>query len=172
MRNLYVYFWRWATWKAFGADRAQSEQEVEAARDRDGVVCYITAAGFLNGPGFEKMRADLRRDCSEIWVIDCSPEGHQPPVPTRIFEGVQQPVCIVLAARPPGTDATPARVRFTALPTARARPSSPPWPGWGSTGRPGPTPRPTRAPRSCPPPPPTGPPSPPSATCSPTTARA
>ena len=36
------------------------------------------------------MRDDLRRDCSEIWVIDCSPEGHQPDVPTRIFEAMQQ----------------------------------------------------------------------------------
>jgi len=25
-------------------------------------------------PGFQKMREDLRRDSSEIWVIDCSPE--------------------------------------------------------------------------------------------------
>ena len=43
-------------------------------------------AGFLNGPGFEKMRDDLRRTCSDIWVIDCSPAGHQPDVSTRIFQ--------------------------------------------------------------------------------------
>jgi hypothetical protein len=58
-----------------------------------------SVAGFLNGPGFQKMRDDLRRSCHEIWVIDCSPEGHQPDVPTRVFQGVRQPVCIVLAAR-------------------------------------------------------------------------
>ena len=53
-------------------------------------------------------------------MIDCSPEGHQPDVPTRIFEGVQQPVCIVLAARKLGKDSkTPARVRFRALPKGR-----------------------------------------------------
>ena len=68
-------------------------------KDEEGIVCFITVAGFLNGPGFERMRDDLRRTCSEIWVIDCSPEGHQPEVATRIFQGVQQPVCIVLAAR-------------------------------------------------------------------------
>lgn len=63
------------------------------------------------------MREHLRRDCSEIWIIDCSPEGHQPDVPTRIFEGVQQTVSIMLAARRPGKDrGTPGRVRFTALP--------------------------------------------------------
>ncbi len=67
--------------------------------DEAGIVCFITVAGFLNGPGFEKMRDDLRHTCSDIWVIDCSPEGHEPDVPTRIFQGVQQPVCITLAAQ-------------------------------------------------------------------------
>jgi hypothetical protein len=85
--------------------------------DEEGIVCFITVAGFLNGPGFEKMRDDLRRTCSEIWVVDCSPEGHQPEVATRIFQGVQHPVCIVLAARRLGkTPTQPARVRFHALP--------------------------------------------------------
>ena len=66
------------------------------------------------------MRDDLRRTCSDIWVIDCSPEGHQPDVPTRIFQGVQQPVCIVLAARKLGKDEKkPAHVRFRALPKGR-----------------------------------------------------
>ena len=64
-------------------------------RDRQGIVSFITVAGFLNRPGFQKMRAELRRDADEIWIVDCSPEGHQPEVRTRIFQGVQQPVCIV-----------------------------------------------------------------------------
>ena len=81
-----------------------------------GLVCYITVSGFLNGPGFQKMRHDLRRDCDEIWVIDCSPEGHQPEVATRIFQGVQHPVCIVLVSRSPANDPkVPAKVRFRAL---------------------------------------------------------
>jgi hypothetical protein len=85
-------------------------------------VCFITVAGFLNGPGFQKMRDDLRRDCDEIWVIDCSPEGHQPDVPTRIFEGVQQPVCIVLAARSPHKSRdVPARLRYTTLPEGKRK---------------------------------------------------
>ena len=89
-------------------------------KDRSGIVCFITVAGFLNGPGFQKMREDLRRDCAAIWVIDCSPEGHQPEVATRIFQGVQQPVCIVLAARSPNKDReTPARLKFIALPRGR-----------------------------------------------------
>jgi len=118
LKNLYVYFWRWATWKVFGSGHAAITGEPDS--DREGLVCFITAAGFLNGPGFQKMREDLRRDCTDIWVIDCSPEGHQPDVPTRIFEDVQQPVCIVLAARTLGKDRTrAARLRFTSLPEGR-----------------------------------------------------
>jgi Type ISP C-terminal specificity domain/N-6 DNA Methylase len=118
LKNLYVYFWRWATLKVFGS--GWHEATGEPSEDRYGIVCFITVAGFLNGPGFQKMRRELRRDCSEIWVIDCSPEGHQPDVPTRIFQGVQQPVCIVLAARSANKDRNlPGRLRYLALPTGK-----------------------------------------------------
>ena len=84
------------------------------------MVCYITVSGFLNGPGFQKMRDDLRRSCDDIWIIDCSPEGHRPEVSTRIFQGVQHPVCIVLASRSPANDPTrPARAKFRALSKGR-----------------------------------------------------
>ena len=110
LRNLYVYFWRWATWKVFDHD----------PKNNTGVVCYITVAGFLNGPGFQKMRDYLRRTADAIWVIDCSPEGHQPEVNTRIFQGVQQPVCIVLVSRSGKADPDkPARVRHCSLPKGR-----------------------------------------------------
>jgi hypothetical protein len=109
LRNLYVYFWRWATWKVYDHDAA----------NKSGIVCFITVAGFLNGPGFQKMRDYLRRTCDDIWVVDCSPEGHQPGVNTRIFQGVQQPICIVLASRsanPRSQHEMPAKVLFQALP--------------------------------------------------------
>ena len=107
LRNLYVYFWRWATWKVW--DHGQGK--------KTGIVCYITVSGFLNGPGFQQMRAWLRDTCDDLWVVDCSPEGHQPGVSTRIFQGVQQPICIVLASRSEKADkAVPAHVRFRALP--------------------------------------------------------
>ncbi len=120
LRNLYIYFWRWAAWKVFGGDPFRSGTDQTAIDDwtkRKGVICFITVAGFLNGPGFQKMRADLRRDADEIWVIDCTPEGHQPPQASRVFGGVQQPVCIVMASRKANVERdTPARVRFRALP--------------------------------------------------------
>lgn len=108
LRNLYIYFWRWATWKVFDHPKQSNA----------GIVCFITVAGFLNGPGFQRMRDYLRRTCDDIWVVDCSPEGHQPDVPTRVFQGVQQPVCIVLASRSPRhRQGVPASVWFTALPS-------------------------------------------------------
>ncbi|PRY08426.1 N-6 DNA methylase [Kineococcus rhizosphaerae] len=97
--NPYVYFWRWATEKVF---------DQHALEDK-GIVCFITVAGFLGGPGFAGMRSYLRDRADSIYVIDCSPEGHQPAVSTRIFQGVMQPVCIVMAVRDgstaPGTAA-------------------------------------------------------------------
>lgn len=64
------------------------------------------------------MREYLRQTADEVWVIDCSPDGHQPEVRTRIFEVVQQPVCIVLASRSTHSrdGKTPATVRFRSLP--------------------------------------------------------
>jgi hypothetical protein len=107
LRNLYIYFWRWATWKTFD----------HGPGSKTGIVCFITVAGFLSGPGFQKMRDYLRRTCDDIWVIDCSPEGHQPEVNTRIFQGVQQPVCIVLASRSAKSKSdSPAKVHFQTLP--------------------------------------------------------
>lgn len=86
LRNLYVYFWRWAARKVF------EDIPGQAPGGGSGIVAYITAASFLNGAGFARMRQSLRQRCHEIWVIDCSPEGHQPEVSDRIFQGVQQPV--------------------------------------------------------------------------------
>lgn len=118
LKNLYVYFWRWATWKVFSSGNRAATGNPD--RDEEGIICFITVAGFLGGPGFQKMRADLRRSCSNIWVVDCSPDGHQPEVATRIFQGVQQPVCIVLAAKPLDKNPEePAQVLFTALPKGR-----------------------------------------------------
>ena len=106
LRNLYIYFWRWATWKIYD----------HGPGPKNGIVCFITVAGFLSGPGFQKMRDYLRRTCEDLWIIDCSPEGFQPEVNTRVFEAVQQPVCIVLASRSAKKDANvPAHVRFTSL---------------------------------------------------------
>lgn len=106
LSNLYVFFWRWATWKVFDAHPASPA----------GVICFITTAGYLSGPGFKGMRRYLRENTDEGWIIDCTPEGHQPPVNTRVFPGVQQPLAIGIFVRhgAPKRD-QPAGLRFARL---------------------------------------------------------
>ena len=105
MSNLLVYFWRWAAWKVL-------ENSGNDTGERPGVVCFVTTAAWLSGDGFQGMRSWLRRWCSEIWVVSLSPEGHQPDVPTRMFEQVQHEIAVVCAVRSPDTDETAAIVRF------------------------------------------------------------
>ena len=59
-KNLYIYFWRWATWKVFGSGNYAATGNHD--KDEEGIVCFITVAGLLNGPGFEKMREDSAPD--------------------------------------------------------------------------------------------------------------
>ncbi|MFG2885158.1 type ISP restriction/modification enzyme [Streptomyces sp. NPDC048297] len=89
LKNMYVYFWRWATWKVFDAH----------PEDRHGVVCLITPSGWATGPGGRGMRDYLRRTCDEGWIINLSPEGQRSPVPNRIFPGVAQPLAIHIFIR-------------------------------------------------------------------------
>ena len=105
MSNLLIYFWRWATWKVL-------ENAGNNGGESPGVVCFVTTAAWLSGDGFQKMRASLRQWCSEIWVVSLSPEGHQPNVPTRMFEGVQHEIAVVCAVRQLETDENPATVWF------------------------------------------------------------
>jgi hypothetical protein len=104
LKNLYVFFWRWATWKVFDAH----------AQDRAGIVCFVTTNAYMRGRGFKGMREYLRRSSSEGWIINLSPEGHRPDVSTRVFPGVQNALAIGLFVRDPQTDeTTPATIRYT-----------------------------------------------------------
>ncbi|MBR8741463.1 type ISP restriction/modification enzyme [Nocardiopsis sp. MG754419] len=104
LKNLYIYFWAWATWKVFDAQ----------PQDRHGVVSFITTSGYLKGPGFKGMRRYLRETCSEGWIINVTPEGMQPDVPTRVFPGVQQPLAIAIFVRRADTDTSvPAAIHYT-----------------------------------------------------------
>ncbi|OKJ21458.1 DNA methyltransferase [Streptomyces sp. CB00316] len=92
LKNMYVYFWRWATWKVFDAHQ----------NDRHGVVCFISPSGWATGPGGRGMRSYLRRTCDEGWIINLSPEGHRAEVATRVFPGVAQPLAICIFVRRAG----------------------------------------------------------------------
>lgn len=107
LSNLYAYFWRWATWKVF-----ESTKQPDVRNGGNGVICFITATGYLAGPGFKGMREYLRRTCSHGWIINITPEGKQPPQANAVFN-IETPVAIALFLRQEGTDeSVPADVRY------------------------------------------------------------
>lgn len=111
LKNLYVFFWRWATWKVWESTPA----------DDTGVVCFITTSGYLRGSAFTAMRRYLRETASDGWIIDLTPEGQTPDVRTRVFPGVRQTLAIGIFVRRPNTSAdTPANIRYAAVRGTRA----------------------------------------------------
>ncbi|MFF8841393.1 type ISP restriction/modification enzyme [Streptomyces sp. NPDC015127] len=111
LKNMYIYFWRWATWKVFDAH----------ADDRHGVVCFITPSAFATGPAGRGMRDYLRRVCDEGWIINLSPEGQRSDVATRVFPHVAQPLSIcVFVRRADHMPGSAARIHYRALHGKRA----------------------------------------------------
>ena len=114
LKNLYVYFWRWAFWKVFEDSFRTLEGQLDSAQ-RAGVVCFITADGYLHGPGFAGMREYIRRSSSRGWIINVTPEGKRPPAKNAVF-AIETPVSIALFLREENTDEeTPADIRYVAL---------------------------------------------------------
>ena len=85
--NLYVYFWRWALWKALEQNGAGP-----------GIVSFITAASYLDGNAFVGMREQIRRLCDEVWILDLGGEGRGARRTQNIFN-IQTPVAIAIACR-------------------------------------------------------------------------
>ena len=111
LKNMYVYFWRWATWKVFDAHSDQ----------RHGLVCFITPSAFATGPAGRGMRDYLRRTCDEGWIVNLTPEGQRSDVANRVFPHVAQPLCICVFVRRADRDpGRPARVHYRALHGKRA----------------------------------------------------
>jgi hypothetical protein len=114
LSSLYVYFWRWALWQVF------------ETRQAPGTVAFITPSSYLAGAAYAGMRKHMRQCAGEGWIIDLSPEGHQPKASTRIFPGVQQRICIGILARGAAPDPeTPAAIRYAQSPGDRAHRNSP-----------------------------------------------
>lgn len=116
LKNLYAYFWRWATWKAF---ESTAHRELEGTDQ--GVVCFVTATGYLTGPGFAGMREYLHRQCSAGWIINIAPEGINPPPGHGVF-AIQTPVAVGVFVRGPHTDTdTPAPIYYRNVSGTKAR---------------------------------------------------
>ncbi len=115
LKNLYVFFWRWAAWKVFGwAMPRQRASGGSSPRD------YLLHHRFGLSER-ARVSANARRPAQKLFrhLGDrCLARGatarrqH-----TRLFQGVQQEICIVLALRRPDAKAGElARIRYRALP--------------------------------------------------------
>ena len=98
--NDYVYFWRWALWKAFEQDPT-----------RPAVVSFITGASWLNGPAFVGLRALARELADEMWIVDLGGEGRGANQDENVF-AIQTPVAIVTLYRRGKTKRAPATVHY------------------------------------------------------------
>lgn len=89
--NSYIYFIRWAIWKA-----------CEQHKNETGVVSYITSSSYLRGPGFAGMREYMRRVFDEVWIIDLGGEGRGARKEENVFN-IQTPVAIFVGIQHPNT---------------------------------------------------------------------
>ncbi|TFB97482.1 hypothetical protein E3O42_16215 [Cryobacterium adonitolivorans] len=106
--NHYVYFWRWALWKAF-------EQEP----DSPAVVSFITASSWLSNPVFVGLRGIALEHADEIWVTDLGGEGRGNNAEDNVF-AIQTPVAIVTVFRRGKGQKTPATVYYRRVSGKRA----------------------------------------------------
>ena len=99
--NLYVYFWRWAIWKAF-----------EQIPTGPAVVGFITASSWLSGPGFLGLRQLAREVADEICVIDLGGDNLAAIAEENVFP-IQTPVAIVVMVRSKSGDRSqPATTKY------------------------------------------------------------
>ncbi|HOD00630.1 MAG TPA: DNA methyltransferase, partial [Myxococcota bacterium] len=99
--NLYVYFWRWAIWKAF-----------EAHGPGPGVLAFITASSWLTGPGFVGLRKLVREVADEAWILDLGGDNKGAVTEKNVF-AIQTPVAITILARfGEGNKTHPAQVHY------------------------------------------------------------
>lgn len=99
--NLYVYFWRWALWKAF-----------EAHGEGPAVVAFITGSSWLTGPAFAGLRQIVRELCDEAWVLDLGGDNRGANPEENVF-AIETPVSIAVLVRDGKTDRKqPAKVHY------------------------------------------------------------
>lgn len=85
--NLYVYFWRWAIWKAF-----------EQLPEGPSIACFVTASSWLRGPGFMGLRQLSRNVADKIYVIDLGGNSTGARIEENVFP-IKSPVAIVILVR-------------------------------------------------------------------------
>lgn len=106
LRNLYVFFWRWALHTVLGDPPW-----------RLGIVAFITPSAWLTGPVFETMRAFVR-DGHKVWIIDLGGDPKTSgPDDENVFTEVQIATSICIVARVPSGETS---LRYRQLRGSRA----------------------------------------------------
>lgn len=99
--NDYVYFWRWALWKVF------------ESKPGPGIVSFISASSYIDGPGFIGMREVMRRTFDEMWIIDLEGDQRGARKTENIFN-IETPVAIAIGLRSgEASPVTPAKIHYT-----------------------------------------------------------
>lgn len=100
LNDLYVYFWRWAIWKAMEKNEGPA------------VVSMITSSSWLAGPGFLGLRRLAREVADEIIVLDLGGSGRGSRKEENVFD-IQTAVAVVTLVRKGAADrSTPARAFY------------------------------------------------------------
>jgi hypothetical protein len=107
--NDYVYFWHWALSTALAPGRP------------GGLVCFVTAASWLRGPGFATMREHIKSRVDDLWILDLGGDSLGPQKSPNIFNRVRIPVCIALAVRRGPEPAPAPNLWYTRLGDALSR---------------------------------------------------
>lgn len=109
--NLYIYFWRWALWKVCEPKHHSYPQKGNAANgDRGGIVSFITASSYLDGPAFAGMRQYMQELFDEIYIVDLGGDS----IGTRKNENVfsiRTPVAIAICVRKAGNAGNPRKAK-------------------------------------------------------------
>ncbi len=101
--NDYVYFWRWALWRMFEAQKG------------GGIISFITASSYLVGPGFVGVREMMRRSFDELWIIDLGGDNLGARKTPNVF-AIQIPVAIAMGVRGAKHNPDkPAKVRYAKI---------------------------------------------------------
>lgn len=85
--NDYVYFWRWATWRA-----------AQELGEGPGIVSFISASSYLSGKSMSGMRAHLREVFDDFYVVDLGGEGRGANTEENVFD-ILTPVAIGIGVR-------------------------------------------------------------------------
>lgn len=96
----YVYFWRWAMWKALERPGAP------------GIIGFITNSTWLTGPGFVGLRQLARQNAEEIATIDLGGNNRGASPEANVFN-IETPVAITTLTKLPATSIdSPARAVY------------------------------------------------------------